>query len=62
MNRVKGSITPFAMIHMHRFILNFPALIRDWVYNDFSKRITFLFNFVHGPQTSSTFATCGSNS
>jgi hypothetical protein len=49
MNRVKGSMTPFAMVHMHKVIMNFPSLIREWVFNDFSKRVTFMFNSVSGP-------------
>lgn len=62
MNRVKFSMTPFAMVHMHRVIMNFPGFIREWVLNDFSKRITFSFNFVHGSQNPQTIATCKSKS
>ena len=59
-NSVKQSITPFAMVHMHRIICNFPRVIRDWVFNDFSKRITFSFNFVRGSHNTQTIANCKS--
>jgi len=49
MNSVKGSMTPFAMVHMHKVIMNFPKIIRQWILNDFSKRVTFVFSSVPGP-------------
>lgn len=56
MNKVKHSMTPFAMVHMHRVIMNFPSLIRTWILNDFSKRMTFTLSFVHGPSSPLTIA------
>lgn len=49
MNSVKGSMTPFAMVHMHRLIMMFPSFLTEWILNDFSKRFTFVFNSVSGP-------------
>lgn len=45
------------MVHMHRVIMSFPSLFRNWVLNDFSKRATFSFSFVHGPKRPVTVAT-----
>ena len=56
MNKVKYSLTPFAMIHMHKVIMHFPSIIREWILNDFSKRITFSFSFAFGPQRPITIA------
>lgn len=62
MNKVKYSMTPFAMVHMHRVIMNFPSIIRTWILNDFSKRMTFTLSFVHGPQNPLTIASSKSKS
>lgn len=59
-NSLKRSITPFAMVHMHKVICNFPSFIREWVVNDFSKRITFSFNYVQGSQNPQVMAGCKS--
>jgi hypothetical protein len=44
------------MVHMHRVIINFPSFLRRWVLNDFSKRLTFVFNAMPGSQTQTTIA------
>jgi hypothetical protein len=56
MNKVKGSMTPFAIVHMLKVTMNFPSLIREWVLNDFSKRVTFLFNGVSIKTLSESFS------
>lgn len=48
------------MVHMHRVICNFPSFIRDWVVNDYSKRVTFSFNFIQGSQNPHMMAGCKS--
>jgi hypothetical protein len=42
MNKVKKSMTPFAMIFMLKAIMSMPHFIREAVMNDYSKRITFV--------------------
>ena len=60
MSNVRQSITPFAMVFMHKAILIFPPVLRDLIMNDFSKRITFMYTNVAGP--TSQMKICGSNS
>jgi WS/DGAT C-terminal domain len=50
MNKVKQSMTPFAMIFMLKAIMCMPHFMREAVINDYSKRITFVISNVHGPR------------
>lgn len=36
------------MVHMHKVIINFPTFLRKLILNDFSKRMTFVFNVMRG--------------
>ena len=58
MNKVKKSMTPFAMIYMIVFIMWFPKFFREWVLNDYSKRFTFVFSNVPGPRNPLCIAGC----
>jgi hypothetical protein len=55
-NKVKQSMTPFAMIFMLRAIMSMPHFIREAVINDYSKRITFVISLVPGPRKSLSIA------
>jgi hypothetical protein len=48
MNKVKKSMTPFAMIYMIVLIMQFPKFIREAILYDYSKRFTFVFSNVPG--------------
>ena len=46
MDKVKLSMTPFAMIYMIKAIMSMPHFLREAVINDYSKRITFVISNV----------------
>ena len=48
MDKVKISMTPFAMIYMIKAIMSMPHFLREAVINDYSKRITFVISNVPG--------------
>lgn len=50
MDKVKKSMTPFAMIFMIKAIIFMPHFMREAVINDYSKRITFVISNVPGPR------------
>lgn len=54
MDKLKRSMTPFAMMYMHKAIMNFPAMIREWIINDYTKRVTFGFEFIKSNSVPST--------
>ena len=60
MSAVQKSITPFAMVFMHKAIMIFPPVLRDLIMDDFSKRITFMYTNVAGATSQTKI--CGSNS
>lgn len=51
LGKITTSLTPFGAAHMHKVIMRFPSFVRFWILNDFSKRFTFSYNFVHGPRS-----------
>jgi diacylglycerol O-acyltransferase len=62
MDKVKHSLTPFAMIFMIKCIMSMPHIIREAVINDYTKRITFVISNVPGPRKALTIAGCKTHS
>lgn len=62
MDKVKVSMTPFAMIYMIKAIMSMPHFLREAIINDYSKRITFVISNVPGSRKPLKVAGCKSNS